>query len=94
MSDRIGLAECSLSIPPCLNCILAGPIDPNIDWRETMSAFQFQLSLVHRKLDTEIRREQDRIAPDSWRLKRLKKLRLAIKDRMEQFRSVQWQHVA
>ncbi len=59
-----------------------------------MSAFQFQLSLVHRKLDTEIRREQERIAPDTWRLKRLKKLRLAIKDRIAQLRFGQWQSAA
>jgi hypothetical protein len=33
-------------------------------------------------LDAEISREQKRRIPDSWRLLRLKKLRLAIKDRM------------
>ncbi|MGQ3081317.1 MULTISPECIES: DUF465 domain-containing protein [Alphaproteobacteria] len=40
------------------------------------------MALAHSKLDAEISREQKRRIPDSWRLLRLKKLRLAIKDRM------------
>lgn len=47
-----------------------------------MSALTFKLTLVHRKLDDEIRRELKRRLPDSIRLLRLKKLRLAVKDRL------------
>ncbi|MGB5077169.1 MAG: DUF465 domain-containing protein [Sphingorhabdus sp.] len=38
--------------------------------------------LVHSRLDAEVRREHKRQFPDSLRLLRLKKLKLAIKDRM------------
>ncbi|MBA2918330.1 DUF465 domain-containing protein [Sphingomonas sp. MAH-20] len=47
-----------------------------------MNAFIYRLTLTHRKLDDEIRRELKRRFPDSIRLLRLKKLRLAIKDRL------------
>lgn len=47
-----------------------------------MNPFNYRLTLAHSKLDAEIAREQKRRAPDSWRLLRLKKLRLAIKDRL------------
>lgn len=47
-----------------------------------MSALHYRLSVIHRRLDEEIRRELKRRAPDSVRLLRLKKLRLAIKDRL------------
>lgn len=47
-----------------------------------MNAFSYRLLLVHSKLDAEVRREHQRRFPDPWRLLRLKKLRLAIKDRM------------
>lgn len=47
-----------------------------------MHAHEYRLSLVHYRLDTEIRREQTRPVPDTWRLMRLKKLKLAIKDRL------------
>lgn len=47
-----------------------------------MNALIYRMTLVHRKLDDEIRRELKRRFPDSIRLLRLKKLRLAIKDRM------------
>ena len=50
-----------------------------------MNPFNYRLTLAHSKLDEEIAREQKRRAPDSWRLLRLlrlKKLRLAIKDRL------------
>lgn len=42
----------------------------------------YRLTLVHRRLDDEIRRELTRRAPDSIRLLRLKKLKLAVKDRL------------
>ncbi|WP_324750928.1 YdcH family protein [Sphingomonas sp. LY54] len=41
-----------------------------------------RMASVHRKLDDEIRRERKRRAPDVFRMQRLKKLKLAIKDRL------------
>lgn len=48
-----------------------------------MKPFNYRLRLAHSKLDAEICREQKRRVPDPWRLLRLKKLKLAIKDRMQ-----------
>ncbi|HEY1145692.1 MAG TPA: DUF465 domain-containing protein [Allosphingosinicella sp.] len=42
----------------------------------------YRLASVHSKLDEEIRRESRRRLPDGFRIQRLKKLRLAIKDRL------------
>ena len=47
-----------------------------------MNAFIYRLSVIHRRLDDEIRRELKRRFPDTIRLLRLKKLRLAVKDRL------------
>lgn len=47
-----------------------------------MSAYIYRLSVVHRRLDEEIRAEIRRRFPDTIRLLRLKKLRLAVKDRI------------
>ncbi|HEX8258346.1 MAG TPA: DUF465 domain-containing protein [Allosphingosinicella sp.] len=47
-----------------------------------MHPFAYRLSVIHHKLDDEIRRELKRRAPDWIRLLRLKKLRLAVKDRL------------
>lgn len=47
-----------------------------------MNAISYRLAVVHRRLDDEIRRELKRRFPDSIKLLRLKKLRLAIKDRL------------
>lgn len=47
-----------------------------------MQAQDYRLSLMHHRLEREIGREQARTAPDRWRLIRLKKLKLAIKDRL------------
>jgi hypothetical protein len=44
-----------------------------------------RLSVVHGRLDDEIRRELKTRFPDSFRLLRLKKLKLAIKDRLHGF---------
>jgi uncharacterized protein len=49
-----------------------------------MSAYRFRLSMIHQRLDAEIDRECRRRVPDEWRILRLKKLRLAIKDRLSQ----------
>jgi len=47
-----------------------------------MSQLIYRLSLIHKRLDDEIRRELKRRIPDSLRLLRLKKLKLAVKDRL------------
>ncbi|MFN3890692.1 MAG: DUF465 domain-containing protein [Beijerinckiaceae bacterium] len=49
-----------------------------------MNAYVYRLSVIHRRLDEEIRREVRQRFPDSIRLLRLKKLRLAIKDRISE----------
>ena len=47
-----------------------------------MNPFTYRLTVVHHKLDGEIRRELKKRVPDSFRLLRLKKLKLAVKDRL------------
>jgi hypothetical protein len=41
-----------------------------------------RLSVIHKRLDDEIRRELRRRMPDGIRLLRLKKFKLAVKDRL------------
>ena len=47
-----------------------------------MNALMYRLSTIHQRLDEEIRRELKRRAPDAMRLLRLKRLKLAVKDRL------------
>lgn len=47
-----------------------------------MTQSTYRLSEIHRKLDEEIRRELKLRAPDSIKLLRLKRLKLAVKDRL------------
>lgn len=47
-----------------------------------MSDSTYRLSLIHRQLDDQIRRESQLRLPDTFRLLRLKKLKLAVKDRL------------
>ena len=47
-----------------------------------MKAFIYRLTMVHRFLDDEIRGELKRRFPNPIKLLRLKKLRLAVKDRL------------
>ena len=47
-----------------------------------MNPMLYRLSVLHKRLDDEIRRELKRRLPDSMRLLRLKKLKLAVKDRL------------
>ena len=56
----------------------------HIDGGRHVNEYIYRLSVVHRRLDEEIRREIRMRFPDSIRLLRLKKLRLAVKDRMAQ----------
>jgi len=47
-----------------------------------MSASTYRLTAIHRSLDESIRKEMKRTLPDSLRLLRLKKMKLAVKDRL------------
>jgi hypothetical protein len=47
-----------------------------------MSDRLFRLTRIHRSLDDSITREAKAKRPDPWRLLRLKKLRLMVKDRL------------
>ena len=47
-----------------------------------MSSATYRLTQTHRRLDEEITREMRRRLPDSLKLLRLKRLRLAVKDGM------------
>lgn len=47
-----------------------------------MSSSAYRLTHIHRRLDEAIARETGRRLPDSLKLLRLKKLRLAVKDRL------------
>ncbi len=47
-----------------------------------MNAMLYRLSVLHKRLDDEIRSELKRRLPDTIRLLRLKKLKLAVKDRL------------
>jgi hypothetical protein len=47
-----------------------------------MPNWLYRLTAMHKKIDTEIEQERQRRLPDSLRLLRMKKLRLAIKDRI------------
>ena len=47
-----------------------------------MSSATYRLTRIHRSLDDAITAEMRRRLPDSFRLLRLKKLRLAVKDRL------------
>jgi hypothetical protein len=47
-----------------------------------VNAIAYRLTTIHRRLDEEIRRELTRRLPDSLRLLRLKRLKLAVKDRL------------
>lgn len=47
-----------------------------------MNPVLHRMQLIHRRLDTEVRRELAARFPDQGRVKRLKKLKLAIKDQL------------
>lgn len=53
----------------------------------SMSAYVYRLSLTHARLQEAIRSELKHRFPDSLRVARLKKLRLAIKDRIAHIRT-------
>lgn len=52
-----------------------------------MSNYRYHLTALHQRLDDRIGREMRRPRPDSILLLRLKKLRLAVKDRLAALRT-------
>mgnify|MGYP002780849177 FL=1 len=50
----------------------------------SLNPYLFRLTQVHRQLDEAIRRESSRPSGDRLRVLRLKKLKLAVKDRLAQ----------
>ncbi|MEY4270218.1 MAG: hypothetical protein RLZZ58_1434 [Pseudomonadota bacterium] len=50
-----------------------------------MNPIFYRLSVIHHRLEREIAQERGRLRPDGLRLQRLKKLKLAIKDRLTVF---------
>jgi uncharacterized protein len=50
----------------------------------SLNPYLFRLTQMHRQLDDAIRRETTRPAGDRYRVLRLKKLKLAVKDRLAQ----------
>jgi hypothetical protein len=78
MSDRIGSARCRVSFSPHAS---VDPID--VSSRESGHERVYLSSeRGARRLDEEIRREARARFPDAIKLLRLKKLRLAVKDRL------------
>ncbi|HEX8667244.1 MAG TPA: DUF465 domain-containing protein [Allosphingosinicella sp.] len=55
-----------------------------------MNAFLYKLTILHRRLDDEIRRELKHRLPNHFRLLRLKKLKLAVKDRLHRLAPRMW----
>jgi uncharacterized protein len=51
---------------------------------ETMTFSVFRLMQYHQKLDSELRAERSRRWPDVFRIQKLKRLKLAVKDRLAQ----------
>lgn len=47
-----------------------------------MSSSTYRLTLIHRSLEDSIHKEMRRTRPDTFRLLRLKKMKLAVKDRL------------
>jgi uncharacterized protein YdcH (DUF465 family) len=59
-----------------------------------MTPYTSSLISAHRKVDEEIRREQQQRAPDPLKLLHLKKRRLAMKDRVHQLVAARQQEMA
>jgi hypothetical protein len=84
MSDRIGSADAWVNSPlsPCI-----GPFsdlittDVNLEW-PTMSMSLFRMMQLHQKLDDAISHEHKRRLPDVFRLMKLKRMKLVVKDRL------------
>jgi hypothetical protein len=83
MSDRIGWIRCVDGAFP----LSRTPPDPSIKLRfereETnVKKRLFRLLEQHQRIDEELRRESGRRWPDVFRVMKLKKMKLSIKDRL------------
>jgi len=77
MSDRVALMGQAAPLPSPQRGFL------HSSWREAiMDNYTYSMSLLHRRFDDAIRRELKSRAPDWVKVLRLKKLRLAVKDRL------------
>jgi hypothetical protein len=74
----------SLPPPKALALALEHPIELQLvqeDYPMTFSSFR--LMQYHQKLDSELRAERARRWPDVFRIQKLKRLKLAVKDRLQ-----------
>jgi hypothetical protein len=55
-----------------------------------MTFSSFRLLQYHQKIDRELRAEINRRWPDMFRIQKLKRLKLAIKDRLESHPNAAW----
>jgi uncharacterized protein len=58
------------------------PDQDNLNEECMMTDTAYRLLTAHRRIDDAIQAEQSHRLPDPWRLQRLKKLKLATKDRL------------
>ena len=68
--------------PPAPRPAALRPIGTELQLEIIMSSATYRLTHIHRRLDEAIASEASRRLPDSLKLLRLKKLRLAVKDRL------------
>ena len=61
---------------------LVHPIEFNIHEELPMSPKSFRLMQYHQRIDTQLRAEINRRWPDMLRIQKLKKIKLAVKDRL------------
>ncbi len=83
MSDRIGEVSGAFG-PLAFGATALTPLrSRNTEtWSGIMSVISYRLLTVYRRLDDEIRIQVSRRWPDVAKIQRLKKLKLAVKDRL------------
>jgi len=74
------LAQPPLTRPELPGCHPIGPMTNGV--AILMSQYTFQLMTRHQQVDAALRSEQKRRLPDFFRMQRLKKIKLALKDRL------------
>jgi hypothetical protein len=83
-SDVSGARVLRSLFPPNTLCPASEhPIELNCSRGAVMSDHDFRLMQYHQKLDDELRTEMRRAWPSFARIQRLKRLKLAVKDRLQ-----------